>query len=566
MLADVKTLLWLQWRLTVSMFRARRLAALARLGRLLLMLLLLITTIPFFVGLGIALGIGVANLSPEGALELLVVVNTGLLFVWLLMPASYNSQLMERFELSRLFVHPVRFSSLVVGSTIISLLSFAGLWTVPIVVGEVIGLAWQSPETLPFILLGALPTFAIMVLGGRLMDDVLDLVASDRRLRGLLIFFMSLPFFLLLLVNYGIQYLGAEPGRFEVVLRTLAIDLPPLEGLGFAETVDVVLTSLGLSRYLLWLPPGWATAGMVLAAAGRWLEGLAFLALSYAFAGGMVWAHGAITRRLMQGAALRIGTERVRTRRRGGRRPGPPLFWTLFDKDWAYLRRSPMTLRVLISTPIVAVAFGVALWQLASVLEAGNPLREAVPFLAAALVIISANLGTSNLTADYFGAVDREGLGTLLVAPIDQRYLFLSANAITLLLALAQSLVLLAFVGILTGSWLVVPWGLLFALCLHYATAPLYNAAAILTPYRASSQLVGSNQGNLGSFLAWIAGTPIPAALFLVPRLLWPAGQLITLPLAVVYAAGLYAASLKPAAWLLRRRAFQVLEAVVDEG
>ncbi|HSJ58290.1 MAG TPA: hypothetical protein VLC95_13990 [Anaerolineae bacterium] len=566
MLADVKTILWLQWKLTLSMFRARRLALLARLGRLVLMLFLFVTTLPFFVGMGIFLGIVVANLSAEAAFELILIVNTAMLFFWLLMPASYSAQFMERFEMSRLFPHPVRLKSLVVGSTLVSLLTMAGLWSLPMLAGEVGGLVWQRPLLLPIIFLGAVPTFAILVLSGRLMEDLLDLVAGDRRLRGLLIFLLSLPFFLLLFGNYYIQFLTAEPGRFEATLRAFATDLPPLAGLGFEESANLILTHLRLSRFLLWLPPGWATAGMALSVAGRWVEAIAFLALSYAAVAAMAWVHATVIRRMMQGTALRIGAERVRARRRDWHRPGPAAFWALFDKDWAYLRRNPVTLRALVATPIVIVAFGVGLWQMSNLAAPDSRIHDLMPFLIAGLVVIAANAGTSNLTADYFGAVDREGLATLMVSPVDHRYVFLSANVVTLLFALAQTLVVLAIVALLMGTWLIVPWGLLFAFCLHYASAPFYNLASILTPYRASAQLTGSNQGNLGSMIAWIVSLPIPAGLFMLPIVFSPAAQIVTLPLALFFALGLYLLTLNPTVRLLDRRTHQVLESVLEES
>ena len=60
--------------------------------------------------------------------------------------------------------------------------------------------------------------------------------------------------------------------------------------------------------------------------------------------------------------------------------------------------------------------------------------------ISAAVVLVSANLGTSNLTANYFGAVDREGFVTLVLTPVDRRYVLLSASALTLVLGMAQSL------------------------------------------------------------------------------------------------------------------------------
>ncbi|HSJ55076.1 MAG TPA: hypothetical protein VLC52_15145 [Anaerolineae bacterium] len=566
MLADVKTLLWLQGRLILSMFRSRRLHVWARLGRILLMLLLLAMSLPLFLGMGVFLGWAVARLSPLAGMELLLIVNSAVLFFWLLLPATYNAELVERFELSRLYVHPVRFPSLVAGSILVSLLSFTGIWTLLILLGEIAGLAWHNPAALPLILLAALPTFATLVLGGRLMDDLLDLVAGDRRLRGLLIFITSLPLLLLVFGNYYIQVIAQDP---EAVLRALGPwigDVPSLEGLTFGQTVDMILTNLRLSRFLLWLPPGWGTAAMAAPSTGRWGAGLGFLLLSFAFSGLLLRIHAVVTRRMMQGAALRIGTERVRSRRWTRDMPGPAPFWALLSKDWYYLRRSPVTLRSLLATPIVAVAFGFGLWQMTGVLPPGSVFRAAMPQIAAALVLVSANLSGSNLAADYFGAIDREGLAGLLLTPVDRRLVLLSSNAVTLLFTLAQSLVLLVLVAVLTGSWVVLPWGLYFAACLHFGTMPLYHLSSILAPYRAPLQVWGGKGGNLGVFVAWTVGTPPLVALFLLPPLLWPPGQIIALPLAAAYAFGLYALTLKPLAALVDRRTHQILEAVTEES
>lgn len=566
MLADVKTLLWLQGRLVRSMFRSRRLHVWAQLGRVLLMLLLLAMTLPLFFGMGLALGWGVTRLSPDGALELLLIVNSAMLFFWLLLPASYNSEIMERFELSRLFVHPVRFPSLVTGSIVVSLLSYTGLWSLLILLGEIAGLAWHKPLALPLILVGAVPTFAILVLGGRLMDDLLDLVADDRRLRGLLLFLTSMPLMLIIFGNYYIQVLVTNPDTLLRVLEPWVGDMPSVEGLAVSQAIDLILTHLRPSRLLLWLPPGWGTAAMAAPVTGQWATGLGFLVLSLAFSGLLLWIHAAVTRRMMQGAALRIGTERVRSRRWRRQMPGPAAFWALWSKDWYYLRRSPITPRALLSTPIIAVAFGFGLWQMSSILPPESPFRAAIPLLAGALVLVSANLGTSTLAADYLGTIDREGLASLLLTPVDRRLVLLSSTAVTLLLGMAQSLVLLVAVAIFTGSWIVLPWGLYFALCLHFGTMPLYHLSSILAPYRAPLQSWGGKGGNMGVFIAWTVGTPPIVALFVLPALLWPPAQIVTLPLAAVYAFGLYALTLKPIATLMDRRTHQILEAITEES
>lgn len=566
MLADVKTLLWLQGRLLRSMFRSRRLHVWARLGRVLLMLLLLTMSLPLFFGMGVALAWGVTRLSPSGALELLLIVNSALLFFWLLLPASYDSEIIERFEMSRLFVHPVRFPSLVTGSIAVSLLSYVGLWSFLILLGEIAGLAWHSPLALPLILVGAVPTFATLVLGGRLMDDLMDLVAGDRRLRGLLLFLTSAPLVLIGLGNYYIQVLVTNPDRLLRVLEPLVGDMPSVQGLALSQAIDLILTHLRPSRLLLWLPPGWGTAAMAAPVTGQWVTGAGFLVLSLAFSGLLLWVHAAVTRRMMQGTALRIGTERVRSRRWGRQMPGPAALWALWSKDWYYLRRSPVTPRALLSTPLIAVAFGFGLWQMSKAVPPDSPWSAAIPLVAGALVVVSANLGTSTLTANYLGTIDREGVASLLLTPVDRRLVLLSSAALTLLLAMAQSLILLVAVAILTGSWIVLPWGLYFALCLHVSTMPLYHLSSILAPYRAPLQMRSRQGGNLGVLIAWTVGTPPTVALFVLPVLLWPAAQILTLPLAAVFAFGLYALTLKPIASLMDRRTHQILEAVTEES
>ena len=130
MWSDLRTLFWLQFKLTRAIFRGRwmgdRLRALGLLARL----VSFVFSLPVFVLMGAALAIGLILLPPRAAYELAMLVNVGVLFFWLLLPASYNSQTIERFEMSRLFAYPVRFRSIVVGSVLISLLTMTGLWTV----------------------------------------------------------------------------------------------------------------------------------------------------------------------------------------------------------------------------------------------------------------------------------------------------------------------------------------------------------------------------------------------------------------------------------------------------
>ena len=569
--ADLRTLFWLQWRLTAAMFRSRRADSRARLGRLLLVIFLLVFSLPFFVAIGVLLALAAAKLSPRGAYELLIMVNTGLLFFWALMPATYNSEFIERFEMTRLFTQPIGLNSLAAGSTLIGSLSLIGLWTFLVLLGEVIGLAAHGLGSAPLALLGALPAFVILMLVGRLMDDVLDLVANDRRLRGLLLGLMSLPFVLLFLGNYYLQYATHNFRGLEDFLQPLVGNAGSLRGMSFVQVLDLLLVNLRPSRYLVFLPTGWATASMALPVAGQWGAGLGFLALSTAAAGGLYAAHAAIVRRMMQGVALHMSSERVRSQSLDLRLPGPPALWALVEKDWAYLRRSPMTRRILLGTPVVAVAFGFAIWQMNNAGQAfrgGTPssLSLGRPILAAGLAAISVSLAMCNLTANYFGAVDREGFGSLILSGVDRRWIWLSGNLMCLIFTLAQTLFLLVVVALLMRSWLAVPWGLFFAVCLFLSTIPAGNLTSVLAPHRTRFSMGNSNQGNLWLILSWMVAAPPVCLLFFLPYFLYRPALAIALPLAALYAAGLYVLTLKPLARLLDRNTHSIYEAINVEG
>lgn len=559
-LSELKTLLWLQWKLTRAMFRSRRFADRAQLLRLLLTGLQLVFTLPLFILMGIGVAVGLALLSPGAAFELVVVGNTLLAFVWLLLPASYNSQMMERFEMSRLFIYPVSFRGLIAGSTLMSLLSPTGLWTAPLLLGEIVGLAWHAPLALPLIVAGALPLFALLTLSGRIVEDLFDLVSGDRRLRALALTLLTLPFIALWLGQYVIQFyvsrLKAPPDFL----------LPLIASLERAPNFSAAVEILRPSRVLLWLPTGWATAGMGMAAIGDWRGVLFFLPLSLLAVGGLLWLHAGVTRRLMEGAALTLGAERVRSRRLGLSLPGPPAFWALVYKDWLHLSRNPIPRRLLFSSALMLVVMG---FSFATKPFATMPV-EAQPVMAlgtVGFVIVFLNLtANAGLLGNYFGVIDREGFSTLALSGIDRRYVLLSAALVTTVYALAQYAGLLLILSAMIGQWDVLPLGLALACVLQLSSAPAYHLASIIGPYRMQLKFNSQRQGgSLWSVLAWIVSLPPVALLIVLPYVLWRPGLWITVPLALLYGIGLYGFTLKPLARLLQKREDVILEVITRE-
>ncbi|MEE8392200.1 MAG: hypothetical protein V3S14_15600, partial [Anaerolineae bacterium] len=453
------------------------------------------------------------------------------------------------------------------------LLTMTGFWTVPIILGEVVGLAWHQPLALPLILLGALPTLALLVLTGRIIDDFFDLVAGDRRLRALVLALFSLPLVFCWVGQYAIQYATNDLSNLPQVAQVpfLAELEREMEGLDdpsnvaeFRDSISKVMEILRVSRLLIWLPPGWATAGMGLAASGDWGRALLFLALSTTFVTLLLGVHAGITRRLMQGAALSVGVERVRSRQWQRRLPGPPAFWALFRKDWLYLWRSPLPRRMIFSSLIVTVAMllpmlGTAQDNTALGVRMVTPLISGISIIT--LIGMTINM---SLTANYFGAIDREGFATLATCPLDRRYIILSANLTILLYTGVQVFVISLAIALVTGYWPVLPLGLYLGLCLQIGGAPAYNLAAIIGPYRTQLKFSrGRQRGNLWGIVAWLISAPPILTMIVLPYIFWKPGLVFTLPLGAIYSLGLYALALNPLARLLQRREHTILQAVI---
>lgn len=559
MQSDLKTLLWLQWKLTLAMFRGRHMSDRLYVLEKLLMLMMFVFTLPTFVVMGVVLAVGMVLLSPAAAYETAMMVNAFLFFLWLVVPASYNSQFIERFEMSRLFPHPIPFRSIVAGSTLTALLTPTGLLTLPILAGELVGLSWHQPLAFPLIALGALPTYALLALTGRVMEDFFDLVAGDRRLTALAFTVLMLPFLLCGIGYYVVQYVtegfSRLPGFIQWLDRLESVSGPS----EFLQVLDA-------SRLLVWLPPGWATAGMGLGLRGEWTQELAFLALSTLFVALLLWAHAGITRRLMAGATLSIGAERMR-RRKWPSLPGPQVLWALFYKDWSYIERSPIP-RILV-LPLLLLVVGVAL-PLQVLKQAGqvaSTVQEALPFISTALVITTASFVVNmTLTGNYFGTIDREGFAVLTLAGLDRRYTLFSANLAVLAYACGLYLVSLAGIALVTGDWIMLPLGLYLGICLQVGGAPAYILAAIIGPYRTQLKFSGGRQqGNLWGMLAWLVSAPPILLLIVLPYAFFKPALLLTLPLCAVCCLGLHAVTLKPLAQLLQRREHAILEAVTTE-
>lgn len=559
--SELKTLFWLQARLTLSLFRSRRGSDWFWIFRLALTLIQGIFTFPLFIAMGVGVAVGLTYLSPRAAFEVVMIANTFMTLFWLMMPSMYSSQFIERFEMSRLFAHPISFGGIVVGSTLVAMANMTGLWTIPILLGEVVGLAWHKLAAAPLILLGALPAFVFFALVGRLMDDFFDLVSSDRRLRTLMIFVLSLPFMTLWLGQYYLQYITKDYETLPAFISpALATQLQQAQG--FSEVLEI----LNLSRFLIWLPPGWISAGMGMAVNDSWLTGVVFLLLSFLTVGALLWVHAGVTRRLADGAMLRIGVERVRTRGLGFSTQKATGFWALVAKDLRYLWRSPAPRQMLFGAVLMSGVMLFSTFRGSS--EGVSPetiatISSGLSFFLVFMLNMMFNIG---LTGNYFGAVDREGFGSLVTSPLIGAQILLSFNGVMALFVLGASSIIFTVMAAITNNWAALPLWLYAMLALQISTTPIYTFASIVGPYRMEMKYGARNRrGNMWGFLAWIVGVIPIGIMVAAPYFTWKPALIVTLPLSAVYSVGVYLLSLKPLGRLLQQRQHTILDRITSD-
>jgi len=559
--ADLRNLFWLQWRLTLGSFRSRRARHRLRAVAQVLQAARYVFTFPVFAALGVAAAVGLALLSTEAAFAAAVAINLGLAFLWLLSPLFEESRVIERFDLTRLVQYPLSAHTLALGSASASAISLIGLATVPIMLGQWVGLALHNLLGLPLIGIGAACSLSMLVLVGRVVSDLFDVATHSRRWRGVLVTLLSLPLIGLWLVQAFLPALGQQ-----VLHKIVAADR--LAALSEAEGPSAFLEALRLVRLAGLIPVSWPAVVMGRAAQGAWPDALLFALLSMGAIGALYFAHLALTQRIMRGELLRARASRVRSATWDTPLPLPHDLATLLRKDWLYLWRSPFTRRFLIITPVMSLLMA---FLFLGVLQAEQGLgaegmREGL-VLAFGLgwpAFVGMILNVS-LTANYFGAADREGLGTLLNSGVDRRYVLLSAALVSGALTVTLSLVPLAASVPLGLPWTVVPFGLCAGVCMQLVGTPALLLASIVGPYRAEWRIASQASGNLWGLVAWLASI-IPIATLVIPAWLLARPALwVVMPTALVLGAAATALSLKPLARLFLRREHDVLEAVTRE-
>ena len=291
--------------------------------------------------------------------------------------------------------------------------------------------------------------------------------------------------------------------------------------------------------------------------------------LSAGLVAGLGRVHAILMRRLSTGAAL--GRERTSAHRTGWRLdwPGPTALWGLVRKDALYLWRSPLTRRTIIFTPLFTLFMSVLfLAPFSSRPFPTTPeVREWLPLIVGAgWPVFLTMIVNVQFIGNLFGAVDREGFGTIAYSGVDRRLVLGSASLVAAALALPLYMVPIVASVAFTGLWTILPIGLATAIMIQVAGSPGYLLASIMGPFRAQWKMGGTNQsGGLWSLLVWLIMLPLAVVFVALPYALYRPALWATLPLGLALSGAAFWFALRPLARLMLRREQQILTTVFKE-
>jgi len=578
---QLKTILWLRWRLTRNqLFRGSRIGGvlLVVLGALCTLLLAGICAGATFAGY-----FALREVKPEVVLAVWTAVVLAFLFVWTL-GLLVELQRSETIDLQRLMHLPVRLGQVFVINYVASHVTISLLLLVPAMLGLAIGLALS--RSMMFLLVVPL-----------LLSCVFMITAWTYCLRGWLAALMSNPRrrrTVIMCFTLSFVLLGQAPNLYFNVIRR-SHRPPPNESAEARATRKAAQES---EMRAMWsklitaqkfVPPMWLPLGARGAAEGNPLPALlgtlgcvaiGSLGLRRAYRSTVRFYHGDTGKKLatvqpQSATPPKPGSKPARSKLLELQLPSVP-------EPAAVVAGA--TLRSMMRAPEVKMALGTSLLVMV-ILAATIFLRAApkMPEIAKPFAVTGAAAFTLfmlfQFVANQFG-FDRDGFRVLVLSPVSRRHLLLGKNLAIIPVTAGFGFVLILILSV----WLKVPPLASVAALLQLLSMSLFllifgNLLSILLPFRIQQ---GSMKPTKPPFLKMLAlffcqmFFPVilaPGALPPLAELLWqktdgsallPVNLILSLLLAALAVAG-YWLALEPMANLYTSRELAILKSVTAE-
>jgi len=533
-LDQLKALIWLKWKLTTASYRRSR----ARLIWLVVMVFCFLGPAALFVSLAL-LAAFLTRPQPI-AVELLYISLAGVWLVWLLAPVLGFS-VTETYDISKQLIFPIPRLRMFLGALLGAFLDVPTLFLLPIFAVVVLGFAWTPAAPLLTVVVLAIFLVHTLALGLTVLVLLLGMLRSRR--------FQDIATVLAPMIGIGI-YLAIQA----------------LVGRGYFAAPK--LSQLEPSRYLIYTPGGLAARAIQEAAAEHYAAFMAFTGLLLAVTAASLWLGGHVMQRVYQGEI--VDSYRVRSRppeaHRGAHRRWLPRLLSpqmeaVLVKELRYLWREPQMKSLLLAL------LAPAIWL---VVVARSNLLPSGPYFPASVGLMCLFAGSS-FAMNTFG-FDRAGLSLLFLFPADRRTILLGKNALTFLIT-----ALPATVGVgIAAAWRHELHYAATILPFVYAVIVLLiaggNVGSVYYPMRIPARgenpyAQGMEKGCATSVMkslifqgTMLAALPVVGG-FVAPYLLSnPLLYLLTAPLALVYAVGVYWAALPHLAEALLRRETRIIE------
>ena len=436
----LRWLFWLRWKMFTRSFTRKGLARI--IGTIFLSLFVL--TIGGAVAAGTFLGY---RLAPKPInTELLFLVLTGIYILWLMLPILEFST-NEGLDVSKLALFPLTREELMLSLLFSTVLDIPTVGLV-LALGAVVA-GWALSLPLALISLIAMLIFYIQLVAvSQLALALLQPILQSRRFRDLSIILI------VLLSSSG--YLCQFAAR-------------ALLNRDFVNSLE----HASISPYLQWLPPGMAARAIQQAYIGNWgtsivwLLALASLSVLFLFfwqlvversltaadSGGVVRARRAANGKGNNRQAGTTTTGARTTKVSRIQRIIPPQMYALIIKDLKYFWRDPQLkatfLQSLVSIVFLIVYFGFTFFNNTDNNERFlSSLGPWAVLIAPTLILLS----LYTLTYNVLG-FERQSLTTLLLFPIDPKYILWSKNIAVFIIGFVEVCILILLAASTTRAW-----------------------------------------------------------------------------------------------------------------
>jgi len=501
--------------------------------------------------------------------ELLFLVLAGIYVLWLILPLLEFST-NEGLDVSKLALFPLTREELMLSLLFSTVLDIPTIGLVLALGAVVAGWALSIPLAL-LSLLAMLIFYVQLVAISQLVLALLQPILQSRRFRDLSIIVIVL--------------LSSSGYLCQFAFRAL-LDKDFVNNLEHAS----------ISPYLQWLPPGMAARAIQQAYYGNWVASILWLVALSALTVAFLFLWQLIVER---GLTTADSGGTVNKRSRNNRNPAiiattgsptaetnlikrimPPQMYALIIKDLKYFWRDPqlkaMFLQSLVSIVFLIVYFGFTFFNTAS--SNGRFLSTLGPWavvIAPALILLS----LYTLTYNVLG-FERQSLTTLLLFPIEPRYILWSKNIAIFIVGLIEVCILILLAAITTQAWYFVLPAFVVGLSGIGVILGIGNFTSVFFPQKMRFRQRGfqttSNTSAEGGCLRTLMSIaafytmllvliPVAAAvalpMFFQLQWLW----WITLPLALLYSGAIYVAITMLVAPRILKRAPEILAAVAKE-